>query len=173
LKLSNLNEWLTLGANVAVLTGILFLAYEIRQNTQTLISETYQERTTQLIETASWVADRDELLSALAAINYIDTACPPDVELILNLTSKEKIALRHWTIANYLRLADIVTQYENGAIDREYAIGTVVPLLSWYLPWLEFFEAPQANVLRRTMETYDVVMRDPPERCVSQMFLFE
>ncbi len=33
---ANLNKWLTLLANVSVVAGIIFLAIEIRQNTQTL-----------------------------------------------------------------------------------------------------------------------------------------
>ena len=100
MKISHLNDWLTLGANFAVFVGILFLAYELRQNTMMLRSEAYQERTAQIIATQGWVADRDQLLSALAKIDYIDTSCGPDPKLILDLTDEEKIALRHWTLVN-------------------------------------------------------------------------
>jgi len=36
LKLKNLNEWLTLAANVGVLAGIVFLGLEIQQNTKAI-----------------------------------------------------------------------------------------------------------------------------------------
>ena len=45
MKLSSLNEWLTLLANVGVLAGILFLAFEIQQNTSAIQSSTAQSVT--------------------------------------------------------------------------------------------------------------------------------
>jgi hypothetical protein len=33
MKLSAINDWLTLAANIGVLAGIIFLAMEIQQNT--------------------------------------------------------------------------------------------------------------------------------------------
>ena len=40
MNLDNLNRWLTLAANVGVLAGIFFLAYELQQNTQMMKSQT-------------------------------------------------------------------------------------------------------------------------------------
>ena len=42
MKLSNLNEWLTLIANVGVLIGIIFLALEMRQNTSMMQAQIRQ-----------------------------------------------------------------------------------------------------------------------------------
>ena len=39
MKLSSLNEWLTLGANIGVLGGIVFLAIEINQNNALMESQ--------------------------------------------------------------------------------------------------------------------------------------
>ena len=39
MKLNDLNEWLTLTANVGVLIGIIFLAFEIQQNTSQMRAE--------------------------------------------------------------------------------------------------------------------------------------
>lgn len=39
-----LNRWLTLGANVAVLAGIFFLAVEISQNTEMMRAQIHQSR---------------------------------------------------------------------------------------------------------------------------------
>ena len=39
-----LNRWLTLGANVAVLTGIFFLVVEISQNTEMMRAQINQSR---------------------------------------------------------------------------------------------------------------------------------
>ena len=40
----NLNRWLSLGANVAVVIGIVFLAIEIRQNTEMTRAQITQSR---------------------------------------------------------------------------------------------------------------------------------
>ena len=40
MNLEKLNSWLTLSANIGVFAGIIFVAYEIRQNTTQLRSET-------------------------------------------------------------------------------------------------------------------------------------
>ena len=39
--MERINQWLTLVANLAVIAGILFLAYEIEQNTDAVRSATY------------------------------------------------------------------------------------------------------------------------------------
>ena len=38
--MDRLNQWMTLAANVGVLIGIIFLAYEIRQNTDAVHAQT-------------------------------------------------------------------------------------------------------------------------------------
>ena len=50
-----LNRWLTLGANIAVLVGILFLAAEISQNTDMMRTQIHQSRAElSMNEAASW-----------------------------------------------------------------------------------------------------------------------
>lgn len=41
----NLNRWLTLGANVGVLLGLIVLIYEVRQNTAMMEAQINQQRT--------------------------------------------------------------------------------------------------------------------------------
>ena len=38
--MDKLNQWLTLVANLGVVAGIIFLAYEIQQNTNAMTTET-------------------------------------------------------------------------------------------------------------------------------------
>lgn len=42
MNFDNANRWLTLIANFAVIAGIVFLAYEVQQNTQQLKAQSYQ-----------------------------------------------------------------------------------------------------------------------------------
>ncbi len=54
MKLSNLNEWLTLLANVGVLAGIVFLGMEMQQNTQMMRAQTRDSVTDKLM---NWYMD--------------------------------------------------------------------------------------------------------------------
>ncbi len=45
MELEKLNRWLTLFANIGVLAGIIFLAFEISQNTQTMQAAAIREST--------------------------------------------------------------------------------------------------------------------------------
>ena len=47
------NKWLTLGANIGVLIGIIFLAVEIRQNTEMTRAQITQSRADAAIALAS------------------------------------------------------------------------------------------------------------------------
>ena len=64
MKLDNANRWITLVANVGVIAGIIFLAFEIRQNNELLtVQASYtqfnmvRERRTRLIENVGGLAD--------------------------------------------------------------------------------------------------------------------
>ena len=50
MKLSNLNEWLTLAANLGVIAGLIFVALEIRTNTETNLISIYQGTSTNWLE---------------------------------------------------------------------------------------------------------------------------
>ena len=60
MKLSDLNEWLTLAANLGVLAGIVFLALEIQQNTDAVRSSTIQGITNVSMDVLrAYAADHD------------------------------------------------------------------------------------------------------------------
>tara|TARA_B100000959_G_scaffold221679_1_gene234490 strand:- start:60 stop:530 length:471 start_codon:yes stop_codon:yes gene_type:complete len=50
MKLSRLNEWLTLTVNVGVIAGIIFLAFELQQNTRMMQAQTRDSVTDKLSE---------------------------------------------------------------------------------------------------------------------------
>jgi hypothetical protein len=59
----NVADWLTLTANFAVVTGIIFLAVELRQNNELLLSESRQ---------AAMSNDQSALLVALDNVDIFD-----------------------------------------------------------------------------------------------------
>lgn len=60
MKLSSINEWLTLFANLGVLAGIFVLVVEMQQNTNMMRSQTRDSITEKQMEFYGWIAtDRD------------------------------------------------------------------------------------------------------------------
>ena len=47
-KMDNLNKWLTLVANIAVMAGIVFLVIEVRQNSELVRVNSFQTLTTEI-----------------------------------------------------------------------------------------------------------------------------
>ncbi len=60
------NRWLTLGANVGVLIGIVLLAIELRQNNQLMEGEARRARASSVQETWTVMAENGELASLIA-----------------------------------------------------------------------------------------------------------
>ena len=65
MKLANFNEWLTLTANIGVLIGIFFLAYEIRQSTEAQLAVSRQGMLEADLEILTSVIDHPQIF-----INY-------------------------------------------------------------------------------------------------------
>ena len=57
MKLDNLNKWLTLIANVGVLSGIVFLAIEVQQNSNAISSQTRSTITQNILMTQQVSSD--------------------------------------------------------------------------------------------------------------------
>jgi hypothetical protein len=75
--MEKLNQWLTLAANVGVLVGIFFLAYEIRQNTEAVKSEALHTSSENARELLLEVATSVDIRTAIAASNSWDAAQDP------------------------------------------------------------------------------------------------
>lgn len=60
-KPSKLNERLTLIANIAVVLGIVFLALELRQNTQAIQAQTRDSITDKQMEFSGWIGTSSEV----------------------------------------------------------------------------------------------------------------
>ena len=102
--LDKLNQWLTLIANLGVLIGIVFLAYEIRQNTDALHAQTRE--------------------AVLAATQTELQAVREDPNLVLSIIKEEplsvveQIKLYTWLVSA-LRVREFSwLQRQNGTIDE-------------------------------------------------------
>jgi hypothetical protein len=59
--MDKLNQWLTLGANLAVVAGIVFLAVELHQNTEAIQAQTRDSITEKQMEFSGWIGTSAEV----------------------------------------------------------------------------------------------------------------
>ena len=110
MELDKLNKWLTLLANVGVLLGIMFLAYEIRQNTNSIQSQT---------RATLYAGAQEELWKNM---EY------PDVTLNMvikdgELSAEEKVRLDAWLTAAMRAREYAWTEYQSGNVDPDHWRG--------------------------------------------------
>ena len=61
MKVSELNDWLTLAANLGVLAGLFILIFELNQNTQVSKATAYQDLISQISEINFAMASDNEI----------------------------------------------------------------------------------------------------------------
>jgi len=145
LKLSSINEWLTLAANLGVLAGILFLGLEISQNTAALRSTAYENRTNTLFDQFNMITSSEELMTGLAKMQWNTNFCDPDPSLVSALTDEENIAVSVYFRANWARYQNAHFQFQEGVLDEAYFLDLISRGLPNYMPWFDIFNVPTAR----------------------------
>ena len=113
MNLDRVNRWLTLGANLGVLAGIVFLAFEIRQNSEALLAGSRQDL----------LAADLQLLDNL--MDYPQLYNPGNTG---NLTG-EDLSRRDIYFVSVLRIREYAwQQYRNGLVDRDTLESYLEPL---------------------------------------------
>lgn len=107
-KLDQINRWMTLAANVGVLLGILFLVFELRQNTTASRAEAASNYQDTFSEVELFIARDAEFAALLVAgrngdeLSYVDQ---------FRLTVFYGNVLRTWQNAHF--------QYEAGTLNKD------------------------------------------------------
>jgi len=105
------NRWLTLGANVAVLVGLVLVVIEIRQNNDMMRAQTRNEISVQVVDLLSQVATSDDLSSLLSRA---ESGEPLSDEDRIQFQTRATAMLRYFENVHY--------QYRQGMYDeREFA----------------------------------------------------
>ena len=104
--MNKLNQWLTLFANLGVLIGIFFLAYEVRQNTVSIQSQT---------RAALFAGGQEELWKTIEYPNVVVDMSPDDGEL----SATDKVRLDGWLTAAMRAREYAWTEYQSGNVDAE------------------------------------------------------
>ena len=119
LNLQNLSAIAEILSSVAVLATLVFLVYELRQNTDAIRANTYQE-----------------MNAVISESNGIFLANPEVSEFILrtasnadNLTPSDSIRLRAFVSSMYRHADNIHFQYQIGTIDRRQMESLLIPMV--------------------------------------------
>lgn len=107
MKKHQLNEWLSLTANIAVVAGIIFLAVEIRQNNELLRSEARYHLLTNIVEAVTDSYTNETVMSAWLK-----------VEDGQEVTAEEKFSLLRYNYTMFRKFEWEYQQYRNGLIDE-------------------------------------------------------
>lgn len=83
MRLTNLNEWLSLAANLGVLAGILFLVVEVSQNTRAINNESSWARVSVANDTYTMLVENEEIAELMIKYrsnpNVMDLPATPEV----------------------------------------------------------------------------------------------
>ena len=160
--MDRVNKWLTLTANIGIVTGLIFLAIELNQNNVLMKANAYQERSDDLIEISAMIVESDVLSSAVAKIDFRRQICKPDELRLDDLTAQELAVLRELLLAQLFRLQNLDRQYHFGLLDSEYHRMAVIGRLQLYLPVWERFEVTQRTLAEAILKSYEGAI---PDRC--------
>lgn len=102
------NHWLTLLANIGVVAGIVFLAFELQQNNKQLELQSYQSWVTANLEINA--ALTDPALSAIVAAGHLDS---------VNLSNESFVAYAMLNMSAMQMAQSTDYLYRSGSLDRE------------------------------------------------------
>jgi len=108
--MNKLNERLTLIANISVVLGIIFLAFELQQNTQAIQAQTRDSITEKQMEFQSWFATNPELAEAWAIAEEVGVEALSPAQTRMVAFARAGI-LREWENSLY--------QYQQGLFTAE------------------------------------------------------
>ena len=114
MKSENLNRWLTLGANFGVIIGILFLAYELHQNNELLVSQAN-------LELSKNRADANELMATDENLARLLTEFDRSKLSEIDLFKRER-----YYVSLFTKWEWEYRQHQNGLIDDAY-----LPVSDW------------------------------------------
>ncbi len=122
MKADVVNRWLTLGANLGVLIGIILLIAELNQNSVLMRGQIFNERAGQGIDLFMSVAESTEL-SDIVGVEY-GSGTPELAAAFSKLTRTQKIQYRWFVRADRYRIENLLYQQTLGIL--EYDEGSVV-----------------------------------------------
>lgn len=135
-KAEKINSWVTLGANLGVLIGLIVLIVELGQNSDLVRAQIHQARADNFVAHRISVADSELLLPAMVKFN--NAGGPNDVSALLKLDPIERARIRRYYGAMLTGYDNLYFQYRNGLLDEDFYSVRVVNTVRRITPlWSE------------------------------------
>ncbi|MDH3748679.1 MAG: hypothetical protein OER97_10780 [Gammaproteobacteria bacterium] len=126
-KAKKITSWVTLGANLGVLVGLILLVVELDQNSDLVRAQIHQARSDNFEAFRVSMADTEQLLPAM--VKFKAAGGPRDVSAIQQLDPIERERIRRYYAARLAGYDNLHFQYKNGFLDEDfYNIRVVNPV---------------------------------------------
>ena len=117
-----LNRWLTLGANIGVVVGLVVLIAELRQNTEMMRAQMHSDAMSIRVSNRHAEANSGEIAKIFAKLNEAsdDRILGIEEAPLEVLTEEEKVRLRTRLIGARDDLGNLFYQCQEGFLDQEF-----------------------------------------------------
>lgn len=135
-KTDKLNSWLTLGANIGVLVGLLLLVIELNQNSDVVRAQIHQARSDNFESFSVELANSELLLPALEKFRAAGGA--RDLTSLQQLTPEELQRVRYYHRGRIMGYDNLYFQYKSGFVEEDFYNVRVVNTVRALAPlWTE------------------------------------
>lgn len=115
----NLNRWLSLGANIGVLIGLILLVYEVRQNSELMRAQISMERTNTNMQILADFSNGGDLIPIDVKLKEQVEGFPGVLGWSKILTPEEKRRYEFWMYVRLTELNNDWFQCEKGLVAPE------------------------------------------------------
>ena len=128
-----MNRWLTLGANVGVLIGLILLLFEIRQNSDLMRAQITMDRTTLAVQNLSNWANGGEIAVLNSRLAEDIDGFPKALGWLDQLTAEEKQRYYWWVLGRSIEQSNDWFQCSQGFVDQDVCRREVRERMRIYL----------------------------------------
>jgi hypothetical protein len=139
-----INRWLTLGANIGVLIGIVLLLIELDQNSDLLRAQIHQARSDTHV--GHRLNDVESVTLAAIRMKLQANGYPRNTASIDALTPEELFRFKDYKAARHTDLDNLHYQYQQGYLDEEYYRYRVVCAIRRNEPYWQKLGVFRTNV---------------------------
>ena len=135
-RADSINRWLSLGANLGVLIGLILLVVELDQNSDLVRAQIHQARSDNFESFGVEYADTERLLPTM--VKFRAAGGPRDVSALEKLDPIERARIRQYMDARIAGYDNLYYQYRNGFLDEDFYNVRVVNTVRFLAPiWIE------------------------------------
>jgi hypothetical protein len=134
-----LNRWLTLGANLGVLVGLILLIFEIEQNSDLVRAEIEQSRSESYVAWLRQGAANDQILELFVSMDTLEGSFG---ERFKQLEPIERMRFRQILEARFYDYENLFAQYEDGFVSQGYWEQRIAPSIAEWAPRWNFTNPP-------------------------------